>query len=272
MATPRDVAGYVLLEPLGDGNHGSYWRARPPARLGIDDDVVRLKLLHAEGGDEAFRRMVRELRAMARLSSPHLVQLLDAGHDRGRLYHAERDPGGGSLARPEVTVDARGLVRAVADAARGAHALHEAGIAHRDITPATVLLHADGRGLLSDLGLVQVLGEGRTTTGAGPIGAMAYTDPAVVRGERASRATDLWSLGAVLHEAVTGASIQPGLAGMDLLAALRRVVTEPPTLHAALPPALAPLVARCFAPEPAERFATAEAFADALDATMVVAA
>lgn len=262
----RRVADYELLERLGDGNHGSYWRARPPARLGINDEVVRVKVLHAEGGEEAFSRMARELKAMAAIASPHLVQLLDAGHDRGRLYHAERDPGGGSLARPEVDLDHAAVVRAVADAARGAHALHEHGIAHRDITPATVLLQRDGGAVLSDLGLLQVLAEGQTTTGAGPIGAMAYTDPSVVRGDRASRASDLWSLGAVLHRAVTGASIHPGLADQDLLTALRRIVGERPVLDPSLPPALAPIVERCLAADPADRFPTAAELADALEA------
>ena len=259
------VADYELVAPLRDGAHGRWWLARPPARLGLADAQVAVKVLHADGGEEAFSRMVRELRAYAAVRSGHLVTLLDAGHDGGRLFYAARHLPGGTLAAPAAPTDAVGALRAVGGAARGAHALHEAGIAHRDITPATVLLADDGAGVLGDLGLVQLLQPGQTSTGFGPVGSLEHTDPAVLRGERASRSSDLWSLGTTLHQAVTGRSVHPSLAGQDLLSAVRVVVTSRPVL-AEMPAPVATVVERCLEVDPADRWATAEDLAVACDA------
>ena len=91
------------------------------------------------------------------------------------------------------------------DAALAAHALHERGIAHRDIKPANILLAEDG-GRLSDLGLSQLLTPGIVVTGLGQIG-LEFTDPQIMLGAAASRASDIWSLGACLHYAMTGAGV-----------------------------------------------------------------
>ena len=153
--------------------------------------------------EDAFRRATRELRLFASVKSPFLVALYDAGQEGGRFFYAAEYLPLGSLASPAKPLDRGQTLRAVADAARAAHVLHEAGIAHRSIKPANILITETG-GKLSDLGLAQVLAPGMTVTGMGPIGSVEYIDPAILSGERAGRPSDLWSLGVTLHRAITG--------------------------------------------------------------------
>ena len=118
------------------------------------------------------------------------------------------------------------VLAAVADAARAAHALHEAGIAHNDIKPGNVMLH-DGHAKLSDLGLSQLLTPGLTITGLGSTGSVEYLDPAVIRGEMPGRATDIFALGATLHRALTGTGLYGDLPTDNTMLAMRRVLSHP---------------------------------------------
>ena len=120
------------------------------------------------------------------------------------------------------------MIAAVADASRAAHALHDAGIVHRDIKPQNVLLH-DGGGKLADLGLSQVLAPGVTITGMGSVTSIEYTDPALIQGAAPSRATDIFSLGATLHRALSGTGLYGELPEGDAMLALRRVFAQQPT-------------------------------------------
>jgi serine/threonine protein kinase len=171
----------------------------------------------------------------------------------------------GSLAAPAQALDGPTVCTALADAARGAHALHERGVAHRNIKPGNVLLAAGGRGRLSDLGLAKFMTPGQTVTKSGSVGEVEYLEPASVRGERATRATDIWALGATLHRVLTGRPIYPGLTGTDVLADLRRVLNERPTVDPNLPGGVAALVTDCLAADPADRPATALDVANRLD-------
>ena len=103
------------------------------------------------------------------------------------------------------------VITAVADAARAAHSLHEAGIVHRDINPDNVLLAADG-GRLADLGLAQVLQPGVAVTGIGRVESVEYIDPVVLGGGQPSRLTDVYGLGMTLHRALSGIGMSPSAA------------------------------------------------------------
>jgi len=102
-------------------------------------------------------------------------------------------------------------------------------------------------------------------TKSGSVGEVEYLEPASVRGERATRATDIWALGATLHRVLTGHPIYPGLTGTDVLADLRRVLNERPTVDPSLPAGVAALVTDCLAADPADRPATALDVANRLD-------
>jgi serine/threonine protein kinase len=259
------IADYKIVRSLGSGNHGEFYLAETPQRLSLNEPLLALKVLFGATSEEAFRRATRELRVFASVSSPYLVTLLDAGQDGGAFYYSMEYMPLGSLASPTEALSREHARRAVANAARAAHALHEAGTVHRDIKPANILLHENGA-RLSDLGLAQLIAPGLTMTGMGPIGSVEYVDPRILRGERASRATDIWSLGVTMHRVLAGTGIYGELPSDDPLLAMRRVLTTEPNLDPSLSAAESALIGECLAPEPSKRPLTAEAVAERIEA------
>jgi eukaryotic-like serine/threonine-protein kinase len=258
------IADYQFVRSLGDGNHGQFYLARKPARLPVDAEYVAVKVLGANGSGDAFRRMTKELKLFASIRSPFLVQLYDAGQEGNLFYYSMEYFPLGSLAAPARPLLRTEILRAVAHAARAAHALHEAGVAHRDIKPSNIMVHEDGA-KLSDLGLAQVLSPGLTVTGMGMIGSVEYMDPGTMKGERPSRASDVWSLGVTLHRALTGQGVYGELPAGDPLLILRRVLNTQPSLAPGLQPHEAQIIGQCLHPDAASRPPTAEAVADQLD-------
>ncbi|MBA9007077.1 MULTISPECIES: serine/threonine-protein kinase [Thermomonospora] len=257
----QGIADYDFIRSLGKGNHGEFFLAYRPERLPVEDEYVAVKVVGGTGED-AFRRATRELKAFAAVRSPHLVTLYDAGQQAGIFYYSMEYLPGGSLASPAGPRDRADYHRALACAARAAQALHDAGIVHRDINPSNVLLTEDG-GKLADLGLAQVLAPGVTITGMGALPSVEFTDPAVLRGEPATTAVDVWSLGAVLHWFAAGTGIYGGLPVHDPLLTLRKVLSNAPTVSEDLPPKVADLVRSCLG-DPSTR-PTAAQFAERLE-------
>jgi serine/threonine protein kinase len=237
------IADYEFVRPLGAGNHGEFFLARRPARLPVPAEHVVVKVVGGTG-EEAFRRATRELKAFARVRSPFLVTLYDAGQQSGVFYYSMEYIPGGPLSGPAEEPSREHVLRAVACAARAAQALHEEGIVHRDITPGNVLLTADG-GKLADLGLSQVLTPGATITGMGGLRSVEFTDPGILQGAKPSPAGDVWSLGATLHWAVTGHGLYGDLPTADPLLTLRKIYSTPPSTRPDLDPVLAGLVGTC---------------------------
>jgi eukaryotic-like serine/threonine-protein kinase len=260
-AVPAAIADYVVVRPLGEGNHGRYYLARPPARLGLPDEHVALKVFGDRVGEQAYERGVRELRAFAAVASPYLVRVFDAVLEDSFVYATEYFPLG-SLADPARPLARAEALTALEHAARAAHALHEAGLAHGDIRPGNVLLAADG-GRLSDLGLARVLTPGSTLTGMGHAGSVEFTDPELLGGARPSRRTEVFSLGATIHRVLAGTGLYGELPDGQPLVAIRRVFSTPPRPDPGLPAADAALVAACLAPD-GSRLPSAAAVADRL--------
>ena len=257
----QGIADYDFIRSLGQGNHGEFFLAHRPARLPVDAEYVAVKVIGGTG-DDAFRRATRELKAFAAVRSPYLVTLYDAGQQAGIFYYSMEYLPGGSFAVPAAPRDRMGMYRALACAARAAQALHEAGLVHRDISPANVLLTADG-GKLADLGLAHLVSPGVTITGMGALPSVEFTDPALLRGERATTATDVWSLGATLHWVASGVGLYGGLPVHDPLLTLRKVLGAPPEVADGLPGPITELVDACIA-EPEDRIKAGE-LADRLD-------
>jgi serine/threonine protein kinase len=263
---PQQLGDYAIVRPFSEGGHGRFYLATPPPRLGLNDAVV-VKVV--PGTQEAgFRRFTRELKLFARVNSPHLVKLYDAGQAEDFFFYSMEWCQGGTLAEP-VAGPTTGLIRsvklrAVADAARAAHDLHEAGIAHRDLRPGNILLRADGSACLGDLGLAQ-FGSGSVTSMA-PMASIGFVDPKLITGDSASRASDIYSLGAVLHWALTGKHIHPGVVGADPMMAVRSVLRQPPHIDRELLSAdEADLVLACTSANIEHRPATALAVASLID-------
>ena len=233
-AVSRDgIADYRFVRQLGAGNHGVFYLARRPKRLPVSADVVAVKVLTGANAQDTFRRAVRELTAFAAVRSPYLVTLYDAGQQGNDLYYSTEYFADGSLASPAKPLRRREILIAVAHAARAAHALHEAGIAHNDIKPGNIILHSGG-GKLADLGLSHLLMPGATVTGLGPAICVEYLDPALIRGGAPSRATDVFALGATLHRALTGEGLYGVLPSGNAMLAVRRVMSRSATISASL--------------------------------------
>ena len=258
------IADYRFLRQLGEGAHGAFYLAVPPARLKVGAEYVAVKVLSGASDEDNLRRATRELRAFAAATSPHLVQLLDAGRQGDSFFYAMEYCEFGSLASPREPMHHDQVVQASAQAARGAHALHGVGLVHRSIKPANVLLYPSGA-RLADLGLVQALHPTQTLTGFGPVGAVEYIDPALLSGEPASPASDIWSLGVTLHRALTGEGIYGELPLSDPLLSVRRVLTQVPELSPRLEGPVAAVVARCLAPATSERPESARELARELE-------
>jgi serine/threonine protein kinase len=262
------IADYELVKSLGYGSHGQFFLAHKPPRLPVDAEYVAVKVFAGTSTADTFRRATRELKAFAAVTSPYIVSLYDAGRHDGVIYYSMEYLSGGSLAKPAGEVPLGDAVRAVRDAARGVTAMHAAGLAHRAIKPANILL-GDGVAKLSDLGLAHVMQPGVTLTGMGPVASIEYVDPDLLQGSPASPATDVWSLGITLHRVMTG----HGIYGADLptddgLLALRKALVTEPQIAPGLPAPVASLITACIGP--VEGRPTASEFARALDEVQLV--
>jgi serine/threonine-protein kinase len=222
----------------------------PP--LGLDGRVALMVIARVLGGDASFRdRFLRESRLAARLDHPAVVPVYDSREVDGELIVAMRLVEGGDL-RGLIDRDgplppdrATALLGQIAEALDAAHA---AGIVHRDVKPHNVLVEGD-RAYLSDFGLAKSL-EDSGASSASVVGTVAYMSPEQWRGEAVGPAGDVYSLGCVLYEAVTG------------VVPMARADADPATTPS-LSPALEAAIERATAPSPEDRFATAGALIDA---------
>jgi len=258
------IADYEFVRPLGQGNQGYFYLARTPARLPVEAEYVAVKVLEGNATQDAFRAATRELRAFAAVRSRYLVRLFDAGQQGRTFFYVMEYLPLGSLGTPAQPLTRLEALRAVMHAARAADDLHEAGLVHRDIKPENILLHEDGA-KLSDLGLAQIISPGRTLSHLGPVGSIEYLDPAILRGQRPGRLTDIWALGVTLHRALTGVGVYGALPQGDPLLAIRRIMNTNPQLDPSLGAEEAALISRCIAADPKERPPTAQSVADAIE-------
>ena len=218
-------------------------------------------MAQVELGEQQLRRAAQELRILASVKSAYLVELYDAGQDGDKLFYSMEHPLLGTLEAPGEPLDDDRRLSAVADAARGAHALHEAGIAHRNIRPSCILLYGS-LAKLADLGMAKRLDAGKSVSQMPDVSDIEFVDPTILTGETPSRGSDIWSLGATLHWTMSGGqSLHPGRGQLDPFAAMRRVLTEPPLISPDLLDGVASVVAQALARDPADRQSTAEELA-----------
>jgi class 3 adenylate cyclase len=258
------VADYRFIRSLGESAHGVLYLAVPPPRVRTDAPFVTVKVV--EGGDDeaTVRRVTRELQAFARVSSPYLVRLLDAGRHHDRFFYATEYCELGSLADPQRPLVRDEVLRALAQVALAAQALHDAGLVHRGIKPSNVLLKEDGA-RLSDLGLIRALEATQSMTSLGAMSAVEFTEPVLVSGGTPSPASDVWSLAATLHWGLTGHGLFGALPEDDPLFCVRKVLTSRPRLDEGLTGPERELVARVLEAAPESR-PTARELADRLSA------
>lgn len=277
-AVPAFIGRYEIQQVLGRGGMGEVYLARDPEL----DRLVALKVPVLSGA-KAEERFLREARAAAALNHPNLCPVYDAGRADGVPYLAMAYVPGltlaqtlrrGRLAPPRAAVIAAAVARGMAEA-------HRHDIVHRDLKPGNILLDARGNPVVTDFGLalrdgtpagpsVAVPvdpGDSRLTRAGAVLGTPAYMSPEQASGrlDRVRSASDIYSLGAVLFEMLTG---RPPFEAQDVETLLTVIRTEPPPRPSAeapgVPPGLDAVCLKALAKQPAERFASMDAFAEAL--------
>jgi serine/threonine-protein kinase len=228
-------------------------------------------VLHGEyASPEARRRFRAEAEAVARIQHPHIVQIFDVGEQDGRLYFSLEYCSGGSLAaqlngKPQPP---RQAARQVATLARAVQAIHQQEIVHRDLKPANVLLTADGQPKVTDFGLARRLDqEGQTQTGA-VMGTPSYMAPEQVRGDtkQVGPAADVWALGAILYECLTGRPPFKAASTIDTLAqVLEQSPAGPRSLNPGIHRDLETICLKCLEKDAGKRYASAGELADDLE-------
>jgi formylglycine-generating enzyme required for sulfatase activity len=261
------VSGYEILGELGRGGMGVVYKAR---HVGLNR-LVALKMVLAGGhaGPDELARFRGEAEAVARLKHPNVVQVYDVGESGGLPYFSLEYVEGGSLDRklagtPLPPNEAAALVETLARALAAAHA---AGLVHRDLKPANILLTPDGTPKVTDFGLAKKLDSaGPTATGA-VMGTPSYMAPEQAGGKskEIGPATDVYALGAILYECLTG---RPPFKAATPLDTILQVVSDEPVpprqLNARVPVDLETVCLKCLQKEPGRRYAGAEALADDL--------
>ncbi len=269
-AMPCDFGPYLLLREIGRGGMGVVYEAR---QKGLDRSVaVKMILAGHLASPELVRRFHTEARAAARLRHSNIVHIHDVGQFNGQHFFAMEYIEGPSLAEriQQGPTDANAAARLVATVARAVEHLHQQGIVHRDLKPSNILLDADGQPYVTDFGLARVFADGAdVTTATGVIaGTPSYMAPEQASGRRAgiTAATDVYSLGAILYELLTGKPPFQEESTFDtLLAVLGGDPPMPRSLNARVPRGLELICMKCLAKEPRDRYESAAALADDLD-------
>ena len=265
---------YEILAPLGAGGMGEVYRARDPnLRRDVAIKVVPEPLSeHAE----ALARFEREALAVAAISHPNILTIFGFGRE-GKTAFAVTELLEGKTLREvlgagPIPVDQ--AVRHAIQAASGIAAAHEKGIVHRDLKPENLFLTADGRIKVLDFGLARLIEpdtsgplapDAGTQTGSGVVlGTVGYMAPEQARGKPCDARTDVFALGCVLYEMLSGRRAFHGETAADTISAILH--EEPPPLAGPSgAPALQEIVSRCLSKRPEERFATARDLASALE-------
>jgi dipeptidyl aminopeptidase/acylaminoacyl peptidase len=268
---------YEILAPLASGGMGEVYRARD-TRLGRE---VALKVLPSALADdrERLQRFAAEARAASALNHPNLLTVHDFDQAGGIKYLVSELLSGETLreALADGPLPPRRAVALALDVARGLAAAHEGGIVHRDLKPENIFVTRDGRAKILDFGIAKQqrpvaaggdLEVDPTAIGTSPgtvLGTVGYMAPEQVRGETADARSDLFALGVVLHEMLSGGNPFRRDSAIETLGAILRDEAPPLPAAAAAQPSLARLVERLLAKRPEQRFRSAHDLAFALE-------
>ncbi|HJL20040.1 MAG TPA: serine/threonine-protein kinase [Sandaracinaceae bacterium LLY-WYZ-13_1] len=265
----REIAHFRIVAPLGQGGMGVVYRAEDRKLR----RPVALKVLPPERtADEASRRrFLREARSAAAVTHPCIATIYEVGEDDdGTVYIAMEMVEGHSLREvlAEGPPPLQDTLAIAVDVARGLARAHRAGIVHRDIKPDNVMIDPEGQVKILDFGLAKLRAGGpehpaedRITTGVRVAGTPEYMSPEQARGAEVGPASDVFSLGVLLHEMISGT--RP-FTGESSLAVIASVLRDEPAPLEGVPAPLADLVARCLAKDPTARPPDARAVERAL--------
>ncbi|HEY5993849.1 MAG TPA: serine/threonine-protein kinase [Gallionellaceae bacterium] len=249
---------YEIIETLGRGSMGIVYKARDPLidRL-VAIKAIDLKVLTEEEKARYEARFYQEAKAAGRLNHPNLVTIHDLGETGDIAYIAMEFLEGRDLEhQKKVTIDE--ALNIAIQAAAGLHFAHEHGVVHRDIKPSNIMLLKNNLVKVCDFGIARMASSLLHTRTGIILGSPLYMSPEQVRSETVDRRSDIFSLGIVLHEMLTG---ETPFTGDTATAVMHRIVHDAPGKPSAsnpkIPELLDDIVARCLAKSPADRYQTA---------------
>ena len=271
-STDKDFGDYILLEELARGGMGIVYRARHKEL----NRIVAIKMIISGeySSDLDVQRFQLEAKAAAQLDHPGIVPIYEINSHQGKPYFAMKLVEGGSLAenRKRFEDDPRKTAQLVASAARAVHHAHQRGILHRDIKPANILLDEDDQPLLTDLGLAKLsTGESNLTQTGAVLGTPSYMPPEQAKSsESITTAADIYSLGAILYELLTG---KPPHRGSTAMETMLQVIGDPVVpvreVNSQVDRNLELICMKCLQKDPDSRYGSADDVADDLESWLV---
>ena len=265
-ATLTHIGKYRIERELGRGAMGVVYKAFDP----VVERAVAIKTirLDVENAEELITRLRREAKSVGQLEHQNIVTLYDAGESSGLFYLAMQFIQGETL-QDRITrqkwFTLKEVLEVFEQVCTGLDYAHQRGVIHRDIKPANIMITNDGVVKLTDFGIAKVAGTGTTSTGM-VMGTPSYMSPEQALGKQLDGRSDIFSLGSMLYEMMTGEKAFPG---QNATTVMYKIVHEPPTPLAALQPGLDPaveaIVLKALAKSPEQRFQTCNELALELD-------
>ncbi len=254
---PARIGPYAIKDKLGAGGMGTVYLGRHDET----GELVAVKVLSASLAreDGIIERFLREIDAMRQLGGPHIVKLFDSGTDleSGQLYYAMEYVAGETLTdriRAEKRLPWEQAVDIALQVCSALKVAHAAGIVHRDLKPSNLLIGNNGVVKLTDFGVAQLFAANRLTSTGGIIGTAEYMSPEQSLGQRATKKSDLYSLGAVIYVMVTGRPPFTGKTSIDIIRKHSTANFDLPTRYEpGLPRSLEELICKLLAKNPDDR-------------------
>jgi serine/threonine protein kinase len=262
---PQKIGRYEVISELGRGGMATVFRAHDPSF----DREVAVKVLPREflHDPQFLVRFQREIKTIAQLEHPAIVPVYDVGEDEGQPFFVMRNMTGGSLSDwlKQGAFSLQDTARIIERLAKGLAYAHKKGIVHRDLKPGNVLFDNNGEAFISDFGVAKLADAASSVTGSGIVGTPAYMSPEQVQSGQIDGRSDVYALGAIIYEMLTGE--QPYKADTPMGVVIKHVTEPVPEImrdHPDIPPEVDEVIKKAMSKNRDERYATTIELARAL--------